>query len=425
MRQPAPSPGISCENDLGNLLLVGNHEAKAIVLGGMQPGNSYGASELHRDLFLAPQGDDPVHVGSPTTQLDYCTQSLEPAGVVRRAPTTTLQYRLTPLGGKEGKAFAGHVLSMSLEAGELGLKALYGLSRTSRGKASRPPMDRLRILRMLLDDDGLHTADIQRELGLNATTTMNNLNRMDDDGVIEYTGIDGGDIGDHIIYGLPDSPSPVSKGSKEGSMPGMIQETINALIEEGRSACSLTDLRRMLAQRYPDGGLDLPDRQKYAMAVMNDLVKAGYVTKGPMEGAQKSVITLRDTARPVVARAVAIADGMMSGEKEFLREGRDLLEGIIEDERQVRTLVAKAFRDSPTANRIPLEERLSAVRSVLVDGPVSSSEAAARLKDEHGMTASSAKQTLKLMRDTGQAVSEPMPGRRELVWELAASRRAA
>jgi hypothetical protein len=98
-----PHAAISCENDLGPLMVGGHHEGQSIVLGGMQPGASYGATELHRELFIAPQGDSPVFEGSHSNQIAYCSASFEPAGLVRRAQTATEEYAITRFGNREGK----------------------------------------------------------------------------------------------------------------------------------------------------------------------------------------------------------------------------------------------------------------------------------------------------------------------------------
>ncbi len=414
---------ISCENDVGNLLAgIGNHEAKAIVFGGMQPGQTYSPQELHDNLFLAPQGDEPVHVGSSSNQLDYCQRSFEPAGLVTTTRASTIEYRLTKFGRQAGKSWAGHALSLSLEADGISLRSLFGMTRTNRGKSSRPPMDRVHIFRLLLDagPDGLQAADIQAKLEVNGRTAVNNLTWLDRDGIVEYEAIDGREIAEHITYDFPETLDLDGRPeSSESSMPYMIHETVRSLIGEGVSSCSLADFRRILEERYPDRGFDRPNRQSYALMVINELVAGGYIAKGPVGGPRKSNITLRDEVRPVVEQAVEIADNMLAGRPSFIKEGRERLEDILDDEVRVKTLIAKAFRDSPTANRIPASQKMAHARTVLADGPLSSSQAASRLR-AFGMTASCSKSTFALMRQEGLVRSERISGGQELSWELIA-----
>lgn len=419
------SPGISCENDLGNLMMIGTHEAKAIVLGGMQPGQSYGAIELHEDLFLAPQDEPLAYKGSRSTQLDYCTQSLEPAGVVIKASTGTLEYRLTRLGRHEGKAFAGHVLDLSLEAGDLSLRSIYGMARTNRGKPSYPPLDRLQIFRLLMESDDMQVSTMQSRLGLNASAIVNNLVWLDRDGIVEYEAVSGRDIDQNLIFGLPESFSLNGNGNGNGhiaiegssEMRRMVYETVERMVADGQRECSLIELGDALAEAYPDGGFDLPNRRKYAAAMMRELIETGYVTKGLVSGKRKSVVRLRQEARPIVERAVDIADGMLYGGQDFLKKGKKRLEEILDEPEVVRELITKAFANSPTANRVSPAQRSAHVVSVLEAGPASSSEIAVQVK-ENGLTPASTKSTLQALRASGRVVSERLPGTRELLWEL-------
>lgn len=403
---------ISCENDLGNLMMATNHEAKAIVLGGMEEGHSYGAAALHKELFLAPQGEPPAHVGSPSNQLDYCTLSFEPAGVVRRAPVVERQFMLTGTGNNEGKALAGHVLALSLETEDIGLRAIYGMARTGKDKGSRPPLDRLRIFRLLLDSDDVRAADVRAELEVSASTAVNNLNWLDRDGIIEYQAVNSSDLHEHMTYGLPDSFTPYANG---GGMRQRIQEAVESLIAEGARDCSATELMDFLNKTYPGDGFDTAGRRNYALDAMNELVEGRYVTKGPIDGAHKSKAVLRQTARPVIERTVAIADGMLSGDPSFLQEGRAQLRGILADEVRVRQLITKAYRASPEASRIPRQQKFDHIGKFLEGGEASTSRITAEL-ERRGMTPAATKRTLALMRDEGLLVSRRIADSREFAW---------
>ena len=108
---------------------------------------------------------------------------------------------------------------------------------------------------------------------------------------------------------------------------------------------------------------------------------------------------------------------MLSGDAAFLREGKERLYAILGDEESVRFLIKKAFETSPTATRIPFEERSAQVRVALEGQSASSGEIAARLRP-HGITPASTKNTLQNMRRQGAVISERIPGTRELSWSL-------
>ena len=284
-------------------MIVTNHEAKAIVLGSMESGRSYSATELHRELFLKPQGDEPAHEGSPSTQLDYCEQSLEPAGCVERSPAATVEYRLTDLGKRKGQPWVGHALSLSLESGDISLRSLYGMTRTSRGRASRPPSDRLRIFRMLLASDNLQASDVQAELGVSSGAAVNNLVWLDTDGIVEYHAVNGRDAAENLVYGLP-SEFPYDgvdvNGNGRSAMRKMVHATVEQLVAAGERECSLAGLIAILKEQYPDEGFDRPNKRSHAVGMMNELAADGRISKGALGGGRKSSITLRDEARPIV-----------------------------------------------------------------------------------------------------------------------------
>jgi hypothetical protein len=178
-----------------------------------------------------------------------------------------------------------------------------------------------------------------------------------------------------------------------------------------------------LQSRYPDEGFDGQNRRTYTIGVMNKLVEDSVITKNMGGKSRRSTITVQDQARPLVERVVAIADSMLEGDEDFLREGREQLRIILGDQEKVRALVGKAFRHSPEANGLPFAERFSHVAAYLGGEPASSSEIAARV-EAHGMTPVSTRRTLQAMRRRGLAISRPAKGG-ELEWELVPGASAA
>ncbi|HYH36096.1 MAG TPA: hypothetical protein VD706_01195 [Candidatus Saccharimonadales bacterium] len=412
--------GISCENDLGELMPVGTQEAKAIVLGGMIPGAAYTQTGLHRELFLDPQGPDPLFTGSPSTQMEYCDYSLIPAGCVQRVEKAG--YMVTTFGDREGKAYAGHVLDLSLASENIGLRALYGMARTLGDKESLPPLDRLRIFRELLATDGLHPSDLAKKLDMGHKTVASNLNLLDRYGVVRYESIDSSDYADHIAYELPED-FDLDAGNFE--VMGMMYDTIRHLIAEGRRQPTLNEFMGTLHERYPDAGFDKRSRRATAIGRLNKLAEAGDIGKNTDTSPYRSSLVLTEGARAIVERSVAIADGMLSGEEAFLEEGKRHMRNILHDEEAVRTLMIKAFRDSPEANGLPFEERMKHVIEYFTEhGTASLDELAAALSGT-GMTYFSVKGTMVNMRKEGLADSVPIEGERKHRWFLVSEAAAA
>lgn len=403
-------PGISCEADLGQLMVVANHEAKALVLGGMQPDESYGYTALHRELLLDPQGEDPVGVGHIGNAMDYCRYSLVPAGCVERVPDDTEQYAITGLGEREGKALVGHVLALSLDAGDISLRSLYGMARTGNGKRSRPPLDRVRIFRELLGSDELHASDIQAALGSSPNTAKDNLRWLDREGIVDYEGIDSRDAGNRLTYNLPKG---LELKDSAGKIRKVVTETLRELTADDDRECTLNELIDILKKRHPEGGFETRNRRAGVIGMMNELAEEGLITKNDL--GRRSAVELRDSARPIVARSVAIADGMLSGDGDFLDEGKAQLRVILGDQERIRTLIAKAFRASPEANGLPLSERISLVSAYLAKRPGTVSEITDEL-EVHGMTERSVGDTLGTMRKRELARATTVPDRRANLW---------
>jgi predicted transcriptional regulator len=415
--------GISCENDLGELMRVGTHEAKAIVLGGMKPGRDYDHIELHEELFLEPQGSDPVYKGAVRNQYDYCAESLEPAGCVQELNNGWDSYILTPFGEREGQAYAGHVLALSLDAGEVGLRSLYGMARTgSAGKTTQPPLDRVRTFRGLLSNGGMQISEIKELLGVSQNTASRSLQWLGESGIVNYESMAPGTIAERLTYTFPENPEKLDLPLNDAPVRKMIDNTLRELAEAGRQH-TLADVMGALQSRYPGEGFDGQNRRTYTIGVMNKLVEDSVITKNMDGKSRRSTLTVQDQARPLVERVVAIADSMLEGDEDFLREGREQLRIILGDQEKVRALVGKAFRHSPEANGLPFAERFSHVAAYLGGEPASSSEIAARV-EAHGMTPVSTRRTLQAMRRRGLAISRPAKGG-ELEWELVPGASAA
>jgi hypothetical protein len=399
---------------------VGTQEAKAIVLGGMTTGAIYSQTELHRELFLAPQGEEPVFTGSTSTQMEYCDYTLIPADCVIRIPG--LGYKVTEFGNREGKAYAGHVLAMSLEAGDISLRALYGMARTLGDKESLPPLDRLRIFRELLAGDDWHPSELAHVLDMGHKTVASNLKWLDRYGIVTYEGIDSSDYADHLAYELPEV-FDLDAGGFE--VKEMVYDTIRHLIAEGKRQPTLNEFIETLHGRYPDAGFDQRSRRTTAIGRMNTLVEDGHIGKNVDTAPYRSSLTLVDDAQPVVERALAIADGMLSGDETFLEEGSRHMRNILGDEEAVRALLTKAFRDSPEANGLPFQERAEHVTAYLQEHGTASLDEMTDALESKGMTYFSVKGTMVDMRKDGKAVSKPVPGRRKHSWSLVSEAAAA
>lgn len=325
---------------LGDLLAaIGNHEAKAIVLGGMERGTAYGITALHQ-LFLLPQGDNPAHKGAVNNQMQYCTDSFEAVGFVAKAQFgESLKYEITEKGENEGKALAGHLLEFSLSHPDMSLRQIFGLTKSPGHKEQRAPVDRLKILRTIANsEEDLEAGDIEEKSGVSYNNVTHNLRWLDKHGIIRY-------------------------------------ETLNS---------------RFLTQRPS------PNEK--------------------LGGRRRSAIEVEPEMREVINKILAITDGLLSGDREFLEDGKKKLVDILSNENQVKELVSKAYKNSPEANRLPREVRFSKVAKILLAQEVATLEALVPTLEEEGLSKYATKNTLEQMRKLGLVESVLLDGQN--IWAV-------
>ena len=179
---------------------VGNHEGKAILLGNMEEGTGYTLSKLH-DLVVAPQGTGPVSVGAKTNPYRWVRHSLHPHGMVEEEHVVDRTYYLSEVGRREGQPFAGWQLDLSLNSPEaISLRGLFGMTKTRSGKTTTPPVDRLNIYKQIAESGQLSLNELDDKINIPRGTIINNLNWMDENGVIEYNSIDFKTVDETIDY---------------------------------------------------------------------------------------------------------------------------------------------------------------------------------------------------------------------------------
>src|SRR3989344_5311749 len=123
------------DEELGNLIsAVGNHEAKAITLGLMLPGNTYSAYQLYKGI-IGLQGEDMGWNISDRVPFGYCQSTLYPIGLVAQElidpDLKTVGFMKTSRGRNEGDALAGLTLDFSLRYPEFSLQDFFGNTASS------------------------------------------------------------------------------------------------------------------------------------------------------------------------------------------------------------------------------------------------------------------------------------------------------
>jgi predicted transcriptional regulator len=392
---------------------VGNHEGKAILLGNMEEGTGYTLSKLH-DLVVAPQGTDPVSVGAKTNPYRWVRHSLHPHGMVEEEHVVDRTYYLSEVGRREGQPFAGWQLDLSLNSPEaISLRGLFGMTKTRSGKTTTPPVDRLNIYKQIAESGQLSLNELDDKINIPRGTIINNLNWMDENGVIEYNSIDFKTVDETIDYEIVNDFTLYANG---GSMREAVFGTILEMQKDSKKSFSKLEFIEAAKMLYPDKELDQAKSRKSALRILRELVEENHLTKKVNEKVNEHEISLNPAMRTVVGRLLEIADGMAQDDKDFRDEGNNKLRNILSSEEQVRHLVQKAVNASPEANSKSLMVRTREIESCLASaGAATISEVTYQLSDK-GITKSAIRETLAHLKATGKAISHSKHG--EHLWTL-------
>jgi len=380
---------------------VGNHEGKAIVLGGMEPNYRYRATELHRDLFVSPQGNSPAFIGT-NNPYEWAQNSFVPNGLVREELNDCREYVITDFGYNEGRSLAGWQLDLSLDMPEsISLRGVLGMSKTRADKANRPAIDRLNILKILDQEASLSAVKLSDKLNINKRTMANNIDWLVKQGIVEYDAIHSRQLPSEISYELARHFDLSANG---GSMREAIYGTITEMQKDGRKIFSVSDLLSNTENIYTTKNFKIESHRKHAYQILNELIKEGHLakTKSPEI---KSEISLNPFMKTIVRQVLDVSDGVRQNDPDFIKEGHIIMDSILVDDEMVKELVRKAFNNSPEANGKSLALRSSSIKDYLEQNPGANLNRIVEDLSGQGMTKSSIRETLNTMRKKGQLVS--------------------
>jgi Fe2+ or Zn2+ uptake regulation protein len=392
---------------------VGNHEAKALTLSAMEIGVPYGTTALHRQ-FLDIQGDHPAYEGATTNQIDYCKDSFEAVGAVAKARWgETLRYELTEEGETFGKALSGHLLDLSSRYPDIALRQLFGMTKTS-GDAERSPVVRLQIFDALLRrEPPIRVADVERELlGVDTehSSVSNQLAWLSRAHLINQVSAHSKTISTKIEYYIPQGETfetKTGKGKQE-----KITEVLRSLSANTDTVLTFEEIAGAVIAAHPEVS------RAYISRLLDSFYEQGAILKNELTGMQKSILTIDPDKRAVMKEVVDVYRLALDDPETFIRLGKEKLARIISDPEVVRTLVAKAFANSPEANKVPREVRFAKIAQFIVSAErATTSEIKSGLIGEKGFTERSIEATLQQMRRDRLLQSKLAHG--ENIWAIA------
>ncbi|HVZ11843.1 MAG TPA: hypothetical protein VG965_02330 [Patescibacteria group bacterium] len=366
------------DEQMGNLLAaVGNHEAKAITLGIMEPGRVYRQKGL-RNAVLRAQGKNPgwrINIQGP---IQYCFNSFEPIGLVAkealRADFSTDGYFKTPKGEAQGEALAGLVLDFSLRYPNFSLQDFFSVpSSSSAGEKigegeeykERAPLVRLKILQRLLSmDKPIRISDVVNNLGEDYERIRVHLESMRDWKIIDY---------DSISYGKNFSFYKLSDEAPQED-PDLIYNTeriypqfVYRLLKDHPNRVWT---REEIGEEYIKSGISkksLKNATMIAAGILNLLKERGYAERSKFGSGLQSEISLQDDQRIMIRDLVTTLSRFQNQNVGALEFGRRRLRDILVDGPAVSRLIAKAKEHSIYANRQSKADTADVIYAIVLD----------------------------------------------------------
>ncbi len=325
---------------------VGNNEGKALLLSLMQPNKAYTRKPL--DTLIQQQGEK---IWSNNIPFSWCRSSLKPAGFVEEKSNRPISFMITDKGLDLGTSFAGHLLAFSERYPTVALNRLLGTTSTSdlEETAQTPALNRLRIFsRLLANDQTLRQEDLMNFLTAaypetNYTTTIvsRTLDALRQAGIITYESRIEKDKA-FSFYKLADNP-PEEPPPSFRRRHAYTQRVYTRLTD---TAISIRDL----ASSIPGSTQDIISQ------VLAHLTRLGYAEHEGFQTDIQSAITLDNEQRVVLSDIVGIVEKFITLDPQFIAEGKQKAQAIVDDPERFNALMEKAYRASPNADRQKRQE---------------------------------------------------------------------
>lgn len=428
-REPIPAEVF---NNLINA--ISNHEVKLLVMAYMaaQPTHWFSLTGLKHEMS-ARQGETPAWSQDPTTTFDYIRWSLEPIGAVVKGRVAGRDrevdaYMASEVGQKYGLAFAGELLSWSLEHSDISLQQIFG--RTASTAERRSPQTRFELYESILTSGQAPSIrDITRSIDGHypeANLEMS-LRLLTEQGILEVFSTHQDEYNPTIQ--LDSTNMRVKNIINRSPESDAIHSVAHKLIKEGVTSIQLIDLYNAVCKAFPD--IDpMATERRLTASVLNPtsrsfpelkVVDRGGIVNG------SSYIKFSDNYKPAIEdlinRLETLSDGVnLDGSAGKAYE-------IISDKAKVRQLMAKAQKFSRTYRGITeggsqeLYDRITHIVARL--GGITRKEINAQLEEEgkpfSSNTVSAALKKLVAQGTFNMTVQPPEPQKKRprRVYELA------
>ena len=363
------------DEEMGNLIsAIGNHEAKALTLGLMEPEHIYSSGDIHRRIIGA-QGNSAGWKMNQRGPFNYCQFSLAPVGLVAQelmdSDLKTTGFMKTRKGEVEGDALAGLILDFSLKYPEFSVQDFFGgtpssskVQETSEGieYKKRAPMTRIKIFWELLSSElPARKADFVNKIGESPETIQTHLRALGDAKIISYESV-GHDKPYTYYKASEDAPiEPPEPFKKYATMTSFVY---GLLRDNPDREWTADDVAEEIL-KSPNFHASQEYATHYSSNVMNYLKQKGYVERRKFGEDLMSEINLNDNQKNMIFDLINMLNNFQNQESSALVFGKRRLQEILGDPELVSKLMTKAKEHSSKANRTPHEELLGRILTIV------------------------------------------------------------
>ena len=370
------------DEELGNLLSAfGNSEAKAIILGLMQPETIYTAGALHSVLRNA-QGQSVVRMNR-RAGFKYCQQSLSPIGLVTREviepSLATYGYMKTPYGRKVGDPLAGLLLDFSLRYPAYSLKDFFAITNSpSKAKdgsdtelRKRASISRLRIFRELLTSAlPLRSIDLARRTGTDLSNMAEHLIALSEKGIVNYDTTRKGKP--RFFYKFSEN-APDTQPDPYRYNRAVTNFIYRLLKSNPDKQWAGEEIRDSYARQLRDENRPVSESLGITCAgALSYLARSGYAKTDKLFFGKQSDVYLDENQKKALSGLAGILDEFQSANKFVIELGRRRLREILGNPKHVTSLITKAKEHS--TQRMDVVESADYIRSIIASHPHSTAQ---------------------------------------------------
>lgn len=370
-----PEPQIPRErwslDEVGEIVTrIGNHEAKAALLGLMEPEKVYSPWFLYRLMIEAQggriRGREVVdgEVGWPMSSrgpVQFCIFDFEPLGFVDR--TDRESFSKNRKGEDIGTPVAGALLTLS-ERHETSLIKIFGQTASPRPFINTSPKDRIKIFKTLdrlgLLGNDVHTirladlAEVLREENLDPGVIRDNIISLGRNGVVNYSSV--GPVVDNYSVSLFRSTNKLTSANSAPYKKALKTLTLSLveIIQRLKDEFTIDQLCELYLDKHPE---HRDDFKKGLLSRINsaliDLSRNGYLERNKFGRDVKSEISLDNTQQNLIRDILETVEGIRNLDPLTMQGGRMFAQRLKSDPALVSRLLGRAYKDSKRTGKIP------------------------------------------------------------------------